>query len=163
MGQTLKFNRSSCNENKIERHFYQIWVGMRARCRETKDRNNKYYFGKGIRVCQEWQEFDSFFLDMWASYISHLEKCGKDTYIDRINGDEGYSKDNCRWVTASENMMNRKNAKIINGKSFKEWEKITGIKEMTLRMRYGKYGWTVDEVLFTKTGNNHGRNKINNK
>ena len=132
---------------------------MRARCRDVRGKNKKYYSDKGIVVCSLWQEFDNFFLDMWSSYVSHLEKYGKDTYIDRIDNNSGYSKDNCRWVTASESMINRSNAKFIKGKTFKEWERITGIKEMTLRMRYGKYGWTVDEVLFTKTGNNHGRNK----
>lgn len=156
---TPNFSRSSSNVNHTQRKFYQIWVGMRARCRNTDDKNTKYYFGKGVRVCPEWQDFDNFFLDMWPSYMSHLEKYGKDTYIDRIDNNSGYSGRNCRWVTASENMMNRSNAKLINGKSFKEWEKITGIKEMTLRMRYGRYGWTVNEVLFTKTGDNHGRNK----
>lgn len=156
---TANFSRSSSNTNNSQRNFYQVWVAMRVRCRNIDDKNKKYYFGKGIRVCPEWQDFNNFFLDMWETYSIHLKKHGKDTYIDRIDNGRGYSKDNCRWVTASENMMNRSNAKIINGKSFKEWEKITGIKEMTLRMRYRKYGWTVNEVLFTKTGNNHGKNK----
>lgn len=155
-----KFNRSSSNKNKIERNFYQIWVGMRNRCSGRSKQDNKYYFNKGIVVCNRWQNFEYFFIDMWDSYLLHRKTNNDDTQIDRINHEKGYYKLNCRWVTARENVINRSNTKKLKGKTFKQWEEILGIKEQTLRARFDKYGWSEEEVLSIKTGNNHGRNKI---
>lgn len=77
---------------------YSTWSGMRRRCSDKATaRERPYYYDKGIRVCQEWQDFDAF--REWALANGYR----KDMSIDRINSDEGYCPDNCEWVTKAEN------------------------------------------------------------
>ena len=56
---------------------------MRERCRSTKPKY-KYWNGKGIKVCEEWQEYAAF--RDWALGSGY----GPDLCIDRINPDGNY-------------------------------------------------------------------------
>ena len=64
-----------------ETRIHRIWVSMNARCR-AKD--NEYYGGRGIKVCEEWQQFEPF--RDWAYANSYAD----DLSIDRINNDGNY-------------------------------------------------------------------------
>lgn len=61
----------------------------------------RYYGARGITVCQEWlDDFDAFVLWSLANgFEFHLQ-------LDRIDNYQGYSRSNCRYVTARENMNN---------------------------------------------------------
>lgn len=82
---------------------YRIWANMKDRCLNSNTREYPYYGGRGITVCDEWKnDFQAFY--NWAmanSYQDHLS-------IDRIDNDKGYTPDNCRWATHSEQMYNRR-------------------------------------------------------
>lgn len=88
--------------NKHSR-LYRIWCGMKSRCCNPNVPFYKYYGGKGIAVCEEWQnDFQSFFgWSMTNGYSDGLT-------IDRINGDGDYSPENCRWVTMTVQNRNKK-------------------------------------------------------
>lgn len=76
---------------------HNIWLTMRARCNNT---NDKYYGAKGIKVCDEWNEFVNFM--NWSlnnGYKDNLE-------IERININKGYEPSNCKWITRKEQMQN---------------------------------------------------------
>ncbi len=78
-----------------------IWIHMIERCGDPSHDAYKYYGAEGIHVCDRWLEsFDNFVEDMGL-------RPPKLT-LDRRNGREGYSKDNCRWATLSEQMKNRR-------------------------------------------------------
>lgn len=89
-------------------HFYYVWQAMKKRCCNPNNRAYADYGGRGIKVCEEWKEsFENFYRDMFESYIPGLT-------LERINANEGYSKDNCRWATSKEQMRNtRRNKHII--------------------------------------------------
>lgn len=83
---------------------YQIWSDMKTRCINP---NNKFYCsygGRGITVCDEWQEFENFYRDMGD--------CPEGYSIERINNDKGYSKDNCKWIPKGEQQRNQRRTKI---------------------------------------------------
>lgn len=82
---------------KSHKRIYYIWEGMKSRCLYPKNASYKYYGGKGIRVCDEWLEFDNFY--DWA--IKNGYK--KNLSIDRIDSGGDYCPSNCKWVTLSEN------------------------------------------------------------
>tara|TARA_R110000744_G_C19241741_1_gene549346 strand:+ start:161 stop:811 length:651 start_codon:yes stop_codon:yes gene_type:complete len=78
---------------------YKVWNSMLQRCGNTKNAGYANYGGRGITVCDSWSKFENFYSDMGSSYIKGLQ-------LDRTDNDKGYSKDNCRWVTRSENALN---------------------------------------------------------
>lgn len=79
---------------------YRIWCAMRDRCSRQGAINFKYYGGKGIEVCKEWNE-DYQAFKKWALSNGYRD----DLTIDRINSDIGYRPENCCWITRQENAI----------------------------------------------------------
>lgn len=84
-----------------------VWRGMMGRCHKPQLKSYSDYGAKGIRVCEEWHDWDKF--HDWA--IQNGYKRG--LWIDRRRNSEGYSPDNCRWITPKENQENRGNVRAI--------------------------------------------------
>lgn len=80
---------------------YQIWKGMLKRCENKNSTGYARYGAVGITVSQEWHDVAVFMADMGATYRPGLS-------IDRIDTNKGYSKENCRWATKSEQSRNQK-------------------------------------------------------
>ena len=59
------------------------------------------YYAK-CTVCDEWLDFSNF--ARWALANGYR----RELQIDRIDNERGYSPDNCRWVTPSEQNRNRR-------------------------------------------------------
>lgn len=77
---------------------YALWRSIKSRCNNPNYHAWPYYGGKGVKMCNEWNnDFMAFFT--WIN--SNGYKRG--LQIDRINGDGDYSPSNCRFVTAAEN------------------------------------------------------------
>jgi len=107
----LSGHTKSCgclNEEKIIKHgdnrvgrtarLYIIWRNMKQRCQEPNHPSYKWYGGKGIRVCDEWEN-NYLAFKAWALVNGYRE----DLTIDRIDNDGDYSPGNCQWITNVEN------------------------------------------------------------
>ena len=77
--------------------------------------------------------------------------------LDRIDNSKGYSQDNCRWATASEQVRNSSQTHwvTINGRTqtIGDWLAETGIKHTsTYWRRVNKRGWSIEKALTTPPG-----------
>lgn len=106
-----RFKTHGFREGTYEmRIFYSKWCDMKARCNRPKKQNYKWYGGRGISYCDRWKDFMNFKEDMWITYLDHVEHFGiKETTIDRINTQDHYSKENCKWSTWKEQKNNMSN------------------------------------------------------
>lgn len=125
---------------------YQTWLGMRKRCNNPNSEDYQWYGGKGITVDPAWDDFLVFLEDMGHPPTdAHT--------LDRIETDGNYCKDNCRWVTWSDQFNNRSTTVILeyNGKSqsITQWARELGVNRFSLRNRINSYGWSVEKALTT--------------
>ena len=89
---------------------YKVWSNMKRRCNNPADRYYKNYGGKGIKVCQEWQDYNRF--RDWALSNGYNApdpntRLGQHLSIDRIDPNGDYCPENCRWITLSDNVEER--------------------------------------------------------
>ena len=128
---------------------YHIWKNMRRRCNCETAPDYDRYGGRGISVCNEWDDFQTFY--DWAIENGYAPKLT----IERIDNDGNYSPQNCKWATNTEQQRNRsKTVKLAyNGetKALSEWCEIYGLNMKTVYGRLHDYKWTnPDEILFGK-------------
>ena len=146
----IKVKHRKCNTR-----LYNIWRDMKWRCNSPKSKRHKFYYDKGIKVCQEWQEDFMNFYD-WAMANGYKDNLT----LDRINNNGNYEPKNCRWATITEQNNNQSNnIRIKYNESeytLSELSKIYNIKRATLYDRI-KRGWTIDEALNRKVAK---RNRV---
>jgi hypothetical protein len=132
--------------NPAHKRCYLIWHDMKRRCNQPQNKRYDRYGARGIKVCEEWKNFQAF----WDWSITH--GYAENLTIDRINGDEGYSPDNCRWADGETQANNRSNNHYLtfNGKtqSMAMWAKETGISYFVIRSRLNR-GWGAERTLTT--------------
>ena len=126
---------------------YQVWCMMKNRCQCPTSKYYKNYGGRGIKVCSEWQSYEPFY--EWA--MSHGYKEGLS--LDRIDNNNGYQPNNCRWADKVTQENNRRDNRFFEYKgerhTIAEWARIVGIDVRTLGYRFRK-GWSVEDALTTK-------------
>ena len=130
---------------------YRTWQTMKTRCGNPHCASWKFYGGRGIGVCESWKtSFEVFAKDMFPTWKPGLT-------LDRIDSNKGYSPENCRWATPTEQARNTRRNIVIDGKTLAEWAIELGIDYWTLHTRYrnGDRG----ERLFRPVSSNLSRAK----
>ena len=124
---------------------FAVWRSMLDRCRLPSHQAWKNYGGRGITVCERWQQaFTNFWADMGPSYQRGLD-------LDRINNDGPYSPENCHWVARRGNSMNKRNTE--RRVDVMALSKATGISHTTLYYRLA-HGWPLEQLTIPPSPKN---------
>jgi len=156
LSNSLKSNRTkSCgclNKENITKHghnrqnktskTYVTWYNMIQRCTNFNHKNYKDYGGRGIKVCEQWRSFENFLEDMGERPLN--------MFLDRVDNDGNYCKENTRWATLKEQNRNTRYNRLftIDGeiKCLAEWCEIYQKPYQTVRWRIN-HGWSIEEAL----------------
>jgi hypothetical protein len=121
---------------------YRTWQAMLTRCTNPKSKSYINYGARGIKVCNEWVNFETFLSDMGERPEKH--------YLERIDNNKGYSPHNCKWATRLEQNSNtRANYFVVyNGEKLTQAEFSRKIKlnQSTVSYRL-RAGWTIEEIV----------------
>ncbi len=124
---------------------YKSWCSMFRRCRNPAAEQYPDYGGRGITVCERWNDFVTFLEDMGER--------PEDTTLERLDVNGPYSPENCVWATIQQQSRNRRNTVrlTLNGvtKCLSEWADECGINRNTLRRRLAN-GWSVEDAIRLK-------------
>lgn len=112
---------------------YKAWVNAKNRCTNPNVHNFARYGGRGITMCAEWvSSFTAFYRDMGP--------CPRGMTLDRKDNDSGYNKENCRWVSTTEQARNRSITVLVTHNNetrpLAEWSELLGIPYGILKHRH---------------------------
>lgn len=138
--------RSNKRHGLCRTSLWRVWHNMRERCNNFNHYVYNRYGGRGISVCQEWQDSFEAFCE-WANLSGYRHGLT----LDRKDNDGNYCPENCRWATMKEQQRNRSTNRTHEGKCISEWAEIVGIDRLTIGRRL-RAGWTWDEALNTPVG-----------
>lgn len=93
-------------KNEIDR-LYHVWRGMKQRCYREANHNYQHYGGRGIVVCDEWHDYETFKKWAYANGYDPNAKSGGCT-LDRIDVNGNYCPENCRWVDMKVQATNKR-------------------------------------------------------
>lgn len=121
---------------------YALWSAMRQRCTNPAHPKFHRYGGRGINVCDRWQDFANFLADMGPQPPGMT--------IERKDNDGPYSPSNCRWAPMSEQARNRSTSILWTHEGrtmcLSEWARHFGIHIATVQARIRK-GASIEDAL----------------
>lgn len=122
---------------------YVVWCKMRQRCENPKNDRYADYGGRGIEVCERWQQFENFRQDMGERPTG--------TSLDRYPNQNGnYEPGNCRWATRTQQQNNMRSNHLIEWRgrtmTLTEAAREVGIHPGTLLARIER-GWSMTRAM----------------
>jgi hypothetical protein len=114
---------------------YNTYYAIKNRCHNPKHVRYADYGGRNILLCNEWLN-DYLAFKKWSIENGYSESLS----IERIDVNQGYSPDNCKWIPMKEQAMNKRTSLMITARGetrcLAEWSRIVGIHSATLHSRY---------------------------
>ena len=139
-------SRTQSTHHMTDTPTYRIWCAMKTRCLNTRAKTWPFYGGRGIRICEAWNDsFEAFFADMGPRPSANHS-------LDRIDNSGNYERSNCRWANHREQMNNtRANRSLtLSGRiqTLAQWARTLGLAPSAIRGRLQR-GWTIEQTLTT--------------
>lgn len=134
---------------------YHVFLTMHDRCECRNNHKYPLYGARGVKVCERWSGPEGFrhFLEDMGPRPEGKYPSGIAMYsIDRIDVNGDYCPENCRWATAKEQALNKRNTKRITigneTKTIDEWSKASGIPAKLIQGRLYD-GWDAKKAVFS--------------
>lgn len=135
-------SKINLSHGMAQKPIYRIWRSMMQRCYDKNSNAYGRYGGRGISVCESWQDFNSFYADMGDR--------PEGLSLERVDNDGDYSPENVVWADAKAQARNRRSTVYLEHdgqrKSMAEWAEDVGMDIKTLWMRINR-GMPVDVAL----------------
>jgi hypothetical protein len=137
---------------------FNTYNGMKNRCLDHKNKEYKNYGGRGITVCKRWLSGDGN-RSGFECFLSDMGEPSNELSLERINVDGNYESENCKWASAGEQAVNKRNTARDGSQIVRDLALKHGIKYHTImdRFRRGERGkklirptgkrWHVRDVL----------------
>lgn len=128
----------------------EAYRSMISRCYHPRNASYAHYSERNITVCLRWRKGDGDVLGA-DCFLADMGPCPSSAHsLDRINNEEGYSPENCRWATAEEQANNRENNRYLThvGQSMTvaQWSRRLGWPVSVITGRLVS-GWAVERAL----------------
>lgn len=125
---------------------YDEWLGIKTRTENPNDANYPNYGGRGIKLCDDWHEYNNF--KRWANENGYNDSLT----IERIDVNGDYEPSNCTWISGEHQADNRRTTIWIEWdgrrQNLKQWSKELDINYGTLNSRYHRSGMRPPELFF---------------
>ena len=136
---TKRIVKLNTKHGKTHDPLFKRWSSMLTRCENPNAINYKDYGGRGIKVCEEWHDFEVFY--NWAVANGYKPKLT----IDRIDSNGNYEPGNCRFANRITQAQNRRSTRFIefNGETMclVDWAMEYGVDPTNLQ------GHTDEEII----------------
>lgn len=115
---------------------------MKQRCYNTKSQRWYTHGNRGITVYSVWKDsFDTFLNDMgWKP---------PGMTLDRIDNNDNYYKENCRWASPKEQAENRRSNVLVEyqgtTKTISQWASVLNITHSAMTKRLNN--WPLDKAM----------------
>lgn len=123
---------------------HMIWLQIKQRCLNPKNKRFPYYGGRGITICPEWA----------SDFLAFLRDVGKrprkGLTLDRIDNSKGYEPGNVHWTDWVAQSTNRRSRRwvVLNGEKITvaEASRRLGFKRNLVNSRLHQ-GMTIEQAL----------------
>jgi hypothetical protein len=143
-----RVSKHNHTKNRKRSKIYSTWTQMIQRCTNPNDKAYKNYGGRTppITVCRRWSNKKNGFQNFYKDVGDPPEGLT----LDRINNNNGYKPNNCRWATRKEQSRNMRNNKLYyyNNKEqcLSAWAEEYRINRRTLTNRLNG-GLSIEQAL----------------
>lgn len=123
---------------------YRAWCAMRSRCLNANNPQYKDYGGRGIKICERWNDYLNFESDIGEPNSPLMS-------LERVDNDKGYCPENCRWATKAEQNDNKQNTRRIQYRgaliTITELVRVINIKRSYIYYWAYEKGLSVEDVI----------------
>ena len=123
---------------------YTTWKAMKARCSNPNADDYANYGGRGISVCQKWE-------NNFPAFLEDMGRRPDGMSIDRIDTNGNYEPGNCRWLPVEKQSENRRVVRRfdVDGQllTIKDIAVKFGVKRSFVNLRLVQRGQSVPEFI----------------